>query len=304
MAMTEERIQRLSDVSTKRFLDPDTAVPGAPGDGQIIPDELLSVAGLNLDLTPEQKIRLSREEVAAIAGEGIRFEAALTAGFSLLLADKADVTDPRVTYILHEIGEESRHSRLFVRLVEGLNPTAKNPFLYGIPGFIRSRTIRFAIKRPVLLYVLILAGEEIPDLIQKLAADHPDTDPFMREVSKYHRQEEARHLAFARAVFPEEWAKASLLDKVLTWYAAPIVIDAMFNILVHPGVYKTVGLPALKTWRAALRSAPRVALRHEATSNILKTLIDAGAINPKRIPWGWRKLTGVKSSATPAAATA
>lgn len=304
MAMTEERIQRtkrierLNDVSAKRYLDPDEAVPGGPGPGQIVPDELLSIGGLPdvlARLTPEQKIRLSREEVAALASEGIRFEAALTAGFALHLADVRKVTDPRLVYILHEIGEESRHSRLFIRLVDGLGASARNPFLSGVPGYIRSRAIRFAIKRPVLLYTLILAGEEIPDLIQKLAAEHPDTDAFMREVSKYHRQEEARHLAFARAVLPEEWARASAFDKALVRWVAPIIVAEMFNILIHPGVYKTVGLPAFKTWRAALRSAPRVALRKQATSNILKALVDAGAITANRIPKGWQLLTGVTS---------
>lgn len=293
--MTEDRIQRLSDVSAKRYLDPDEAVPGGPGPGQILPDELLSIAGLPdvlARLTPEQKLRLSREEVAAIASEGIRFEAALTAGFALHLADVRKVTDPRTTYILHEIGEESRHSRLFVRLVDGLGAKARNPFLSGVPGYVRSRAIRFAIKRPVLLYTLILAGEEIPDLIQKLAAEHPDTDPFMREVSKYHRQEEARHLAFARAVLPEEWKRASWLDKALVRHVAPVIVFEMFNILVHPGVYRAVGLPGWKTWRRAIYSAPRVKLRQQATGNILKALVDAGAVKAGRIPLGWRKLTG------------
>ncbi|HEV7886128.1 MAG TPA: diiron oxygenase [Acidimicrobiales bacterium] len=291
----DERVQRLSDVSAKRLLDPDTAVPGGPGPGQVLPDELLSTAGLDFVLTADQKARLSREEVAAIASEGVRFESVLTAGFSLHLADTWDLTDPRVTYILHELGEETRHSRLFIRLVDQLGATAAsdNPFATGLPGFIRRRIINFAIRRPVLLYVLVLAGEEIPDLIQKRLTEHPDTDPFLREVSRYHRQEEARHLAFARAVLPEQWAQASWLDRLLVRYAAPWVIQGMFETLVHPGVYKAVGLPGWKTWRAALRSAPRVQLRHEATSSILNALVDAGAIARSRIPKPWRMLTGV-----------
>ena len=49
----------------------------------------------------------------------------------------------------------------------------------------------------------MLAGEEIPDLMQKLASEHPETDPLLAEVNRYHRQEEARHLAFARMRLPE-----------------------------------------------------------------------------------------------------
>jgi hypothetical protein len=232
--------------------------------------------------------------VAAIAGEGIRFESVLTAGFSLRLAEAFDVTDPRVTYILHELGEETRHSRLFVRLVEGLAPTAKNPFAAGLPGFMRSRVINFAVRRPALLFVLVLAGEEIPDLIQKRSAEHPDTDPFLREVSKYHRQEEARHLAFARMVLPEEWAKASWLDRLLVRHVAPWMIQGMFETLVHPGVYETVGLPGWKTWHAALRSEPRVALRQEATRPILDVLVQGGCFAAGRVPRAWKALTGTR----------
>ena len=49
----------------------------------MIPDDLLSLAGVNVDLTPEQLLGLSRKDVASIAEEGTRFEAVLTAGFSL-----------------------------------------------------------------------------------------------------------------------------------------------------------------------------------------------------------------------------
>jgi hypothetical protein len=142
------------------------------------------------------------------------------------------------------------------------------------------------------LFVLVLAGEEIPDLLQKRLAEHPDSDPFLREVSKYHRQEEARHLAFARTVLPEEWAKASWLDRALVKYAAPWMIQGLFEILVHPGVYASVGLPGWKTWRAALHSAPRVQLRQEATKPILDVLVNSGAFKPSRIPRAWRVLTG------------
>ena len=85
------------------------------------------MAGLDLDLTPEQRATLSREEVASIAANGVRFEAVLAAGFALEILRREDLTDPRITYILHELGEETRHSRLFIRMIEQLAPKARNP---------------------------------------------------------------------------------------------------------------------------------------------------------------------------------
>src|SRR5690348_3528930 len=64
----DQKIQRLSTASLKRVLEPDTEVPGHVRDGQILPDELISLATvpeLFDTLTPEQKATLSREEFAS-----------------------------------------------------------------------------------------------------------------------------------------------------------------------------------------------------------------------------------------------
>ncbi|HVM07283.1 MAG TPA: diiron oxygenase [Acidimicrobiales bacterium] len=296
---TITRIERLNSAASKRVVDPDNEIAGRPGPGQIIPDELLSVAGLALELTPEQKAKLSREEIASIAAEGIRFEAVLTAGFGLEIATAPKVTDPRVTFLLHEIGEESRHSRLFVRLIEGLEPTAESPFDRPIFKTLMRFGVRQIISRPALLYTLVLGGEEIPDLLQKLASEHPDTDDFVRAVNKYHRMEEARHLSYARAVLPEVWAKASWHDKYAVRRIAPLAIKGMFETLVHPGVYESIGLPGWETWKAVNRSPERIAIRHQATRPVLDALVDGGVFSKGRIPKRWQKLCGVDRGGEP-----
>lgn len=295
----DDKIARLSRVSQNRLIDPDAEIPGGIGPGQVLPDELLSVADLGLDLTPEQRATLSREEVASITQAGINFEAVLEAGLAMQVVTTHDVTDPRVTYILHEIGEETRHQRLFVRMVEQLQPQAVNPLSGGLFRVLERIGVHAIIKRPALLYTLILGGEEIPDLFQKLAGEHPGTDPFIREVNRYHRQEEARHLSFARAVLGEVWETASFTDRFAVRYVAPVVIRGMFDTIVHPGVYRTVGLPARETWKAANRSPRRVALRHEATRPVLRALLDAGVLAAGRVPRGWQGLCGVDRHGVP-----
>ena len=288
-----ERIDKLNTASARRYLDPDEAVPGRPGDGPVLPADLLSVAGLGLTLTNEQLVTLAREELASITEMGLRFEAVLMAGFCLQLSTARDLTDPRSVYALHEVGEETRHSRLFSRMLTELRPTAKNPMarpaLVAVQRFFEAEII----KRPALLDVLILSGEEIPDLFQKKAAEHPDTDPFVKAVSKYHRQEEARHLAFARITVAEHWARASWFERMLVRRVAPLVIADMFRMTVHPGVYETVGLPGWATWRQANKSPTRLGMRYEACRGVLKSLIEAGAFKPGRVPRAWQRLCGV-----------
>ncbi len=304
-ARTRDRVTQLSTASLRRIIDPDVDLPGAIGDGQILPDELLSIhelpefAGLDAD----QRARLSREEVASIVDSGLRFEAVLMAGFSMEIFRRDDLTDPQVVYSLHEIGEETRHSRLFSRLLDQLAPTATNPLarFRWIAGAVIPRLIR----RGATLDVLVLGGEEIPDLLQKKAADHPGTDPFLRDVNRYHRGEEARHLAYARAVLPQRLAEASRWDRFLVRHVVPRIIGSMmFDTIVHPGVYATVGLPAFETWKRANRTPSRIALRNEATRPIVRILLDAGGLRRGRVPKAWRELAGVDPGGEPIATAA
>lgn len=296
MAVTvEDRIDRLTTASARRVIEPDVEVPGGVGDGQVLPDELLSVAGLPdvlAALTPAQRRTLSREEVASIAVAGIRFEAVLEAGFAAEIATARDVTDPRLTFVLHEMGEETRHMRLFQRLVASCEPAASTPIPFRLVQLGYRLVIHASVRFPALFYVLVLGGEEIPDLFQKRASEHPDTDDFVRAVNRYHRLEEARHLSFARVAYADVWQRAGRLDRFLVTHVAPHLVRFMFESMVHPGVYATVGLPAMPTWRRVNRSEARRSWRHEATRPVLKALVDAGAFGARRVPRAWRALCG------------
>jgi hypothetical protein len=206
----DQRIERLSTASLKRILEPDTEVPGTVGDGQVLPDELITLANLPElfdQLTDEQKRTLAREEFASIVDTGVRFESVLMAGFGIEILNRPDLTDPRVTYLLHEMGEETRHSRLFVRLLEQIKPRAKNPLDNAVTRIAQQVVIPFLTGMRALFCLLVLSGEEVPDLLQKLASEHPDTDPMIKAVSKYHRQEEARHRV------PKGWRIACGVDR-------------------------------------------------------------------------------------------
>ena len=82
---------------------------------------------------------------------------------------------------------------------------------------------------------------------------------------------------------------------------APLAITQMFEFLIHPGVYETVGLPGMTTWKAVNRLPERVALRHAGTRPVLDALIDAGMVARGRVPSGWQTLCGVDRAGHPAA---
>jgi hypothetical protein len=293
-------LNRLADAAGSRLLDPDQILTGAIGPGRVIPDDIVSVADLDLGLTEEQMIRLGREELASWLEMGSRFEAALNAGLSILILQTDDLTASQVRFLLHEIGEETRHQRAFIRVIEQLQPQARNPLRPAWLKPVERLLLSQLVGLPALIHVLVMAGEEVPDVFQKHTAEHPDTDPFVAAVNRYHRQEEARHLSYVRTVFPQVWASASALDRALVCHVVPLLLGQIGRVLVHPGVYATVGLPTWRTWRAANRAPSRQRLLIQAYRPILKMLVQAGVFDDG-IPAGWRRLCDVRADGSPQA---
>jgi hypothetical protein len=291
-AANTSRVRRLNRASGDRFIEPDVEVTGRLTNEQPIPDELLSIAGLDVSLTPAQRATLAREELASIVRFGLLFEAVLMSGFAYQMALSDDVTNPRFTYALHEIGEETRHSRLFVRLLDELSPRQWNPFESRLATAIRSRLLPLLFRRPATLDALVLVGEETPDLLQRLAAENPDTDPYVRDISRYHRLEEARHLAFARMTVGEHHKHATWTDRFAVRWIVPLMTVFMFDMIVQPFVYRTVGLPSLRTWLQVRRQPERVALRRQVARAVLDGLIAANVLERGRVPVFWRRVAG------------
>jgi hypothetical protein len=294
-----DRVERLNRVSVRRVIEPDEEVTGSLTKEQVLPDDLLSIDGLGLDLSPAQKATLAREELASIVRFGVLFEVILMSGFAYQMSLSRDVTDPRFTYALHEIGEETRHSRLFVRLLAELAATQRNPFESRFAIRVRSRTLPMLLRRPATLDAFVLAGEEIPDLLQKLAAEHPDTDGYVRAISRYHRLEEARHIAFARTTVGEHYRHTTWTDRVGVRWVVPLGIVFMFDTIVQPYTYATVGLPPWRTFRRVRRQPKRVALRRHCAQAVLKALVDAGVFKEGRVPLPWRRVAGVDRNGQP-----
>jgi hypothetical protein len=201
------------------------------------------------------------------------------------------------------MGEETRHSRAFLRLVEQIAPAAPRLMNSGVPFLARSKIQRNLLKHPALLYVFVLAGEEIPDLLQKLASEHPETDRLLADVNRYHRQEEARHLAFARMRLPELYDEVSRWERFRMRHTVPFGIHRLFESMIDPGVYATVGLPPIRTWVKANRSRRRKAMRIAAVRPILEATIAAGFVKQDRVPLAWRRLCHVDRHGRPLADT-
>ena len=133
---TRDSSQRLLDSAAALSYDPATEVDW---DAPLDPDhfglnpEWSTLYGTELweEMTHEQRVTLTRHEVASIMSTGIWFEMILQ---QMVLRDQycSDYAEPDFQFALTEIADECRHSIMFARACEKLGATGYSPKRSGI----------------------------------------------------------------------------------------------------------------------------------------------------------------------------
>jgi hypothetical protein len=251
----EVTAQRLLRASLEHSYEPATAIdwdaPPVPG-AYYQPPERCSLYGTPLweQLTEEQRIELSKHEVASIASVGVWFELILMQ----MLVRHAYNRDPRtahVQYALTEIADECRHSVMFGRMIEKMGCPA-----YG-PGRLATALGRFfkTTSMGPLIFAAALYVEEILDARQREAIRDESLQPLSREVSRIHVVEEARHIRYAREEVAARFAKLPKSEQRREQFALAMVALVATRNLIHPQCYAAVGLDPDEARRVA-RSNP------------------------------------------------
>jgi hypothetical protein len=277
---------RLLKISAGNSYDPDVDIdwraPLDP-DRMFAPEHRLSLSGTPLwdGLSRQQRVELSKHEVASIASVGIWFEMLL---MRLLLRHISD-QDPRtghVQYALTEVGDECRHSIMFARMIEA----------FGTPAY-RPAPLERALGRylgatagGVQTFAAALIAEEILDALQREAMADESLQPLVRMVSRIHVVEEARHIRYARDELARQVAAAGPVSLA---YSRLMIGRAAYTVthsLIHPGAYAAVGLDPVQARAAAWRNpAFRETLRWSA-ERITVYLQELGLVaGPARRLW-------------------
>jgi hypothetical protein len=277
---------RLLRASAEHSYDPeveiDWAAPLVPG-RWFVPQRRCSLYGTTLwdRLTEEQRITLTRHEVASVASLGVWFETIL---MQLLLRDfyRQDPTDAHAQYALTEVADECRHSVMFGRMIEKLDCP-----VYRVGAFddALGKWIAATARGPR-MFAAILIAEEVLDALQREAAADETVQPLVRMVSRIHVVEEARHVRYAREELARQVRAAGrrrlAFDRVVIARSAYLTGAG----LVHPNVYKSVGIDPAEGRRAA-RANPyhRETLRW-AGERVVAYLNDLDLIGgPSRALW-------------------
>jgi rRNA processing protein Gar1 len=216
-----------------------------------MPLERTSLYGTGLwdRMTPEQRVELSRHELASVASTGLWFEIILIQLLSRW-AYHQDPQDPRTQYALTEIGDETRHVLMFAKAIDRMGAPTYRPH----PVVHQLARLYKATARGPALFAPVLVAEEITDRLQRSMVDDEDVHPLIRMVNRIHVVEEARHVRFAREEVARQMARIGPIGKIVGNVSSAVVAALVAESLINRDVYANVGLDPDEAIRAARRN--------------------------------------------------
>ena len=257
MTVTTERTNLPPDVvatrliggSVRRSYEPTVAIdwdaPLVPGK-YFLPTEVLSLYGTAYwdELTEEQRIMLSREELANVLSVGVWFENILNRALLLQLL-REEPTSPFAHYALTEMGDECRHMTMFGKVIERVG--ARSYRMGRVDRLLAAVLPHFL--RGSLLWVGALIGEEIFDAQQRRNMADPELQPIVAQLMRIHVTEEARHIKFAREGVVHRMQNASRIERFLVANLNGLGAHVLRRSLTHGGIYHRAGLDVKRALR-------------------------------------------------------
>ncbi|MHB8717393.1 MAG: AurF N-oxygenase family protein [Candidatus Dormibacteria bacterium] len=278
--------ERLIRASAQKSFDPERDVDwdAALVEGMMfMPPHRVSLFGTPLweRLRHEQRVELSRHEIASIASVGIWFEVVLIQLLTRHIYDRSPATR-HVRYALVEIGDECRHSVMFSRFIETLGCPAYGP---GPLAHALGRVLKTVAAGPE-VFAAILIAEEILDTLQREWMVDDSVQPLCRRVSQIHVVEEARHVRYARDELTRRMATASPASRALARWVAARSAYVIASRLIHPHVYAAVGLDPQRTRRVAMANPARRETLRWAARRLVSFFDEVGLMGgPGMVLW-------------------
>ena len=282
----ERNAARLLDASAKTSYDPvvhiDWDAPLAP-DRYYTPPHRSSLYGTPLwaGLSEEQRIELTKHELASIGSMGIWFETILMQMLVRHAYDR-DPTTNHVQYAYTEIADECRHSVMFAKGIRRIGAPYYPPVrLTHVLGKVFKQ-----VSNGTLTFAGALFVEEILDQLQRESMVDESLQPLARAISRVHVVEEARHMRYARESFPAEWSAMSRPHQTWTRYVLAQVAYIATTQLVNEQVYAAVGLEPRRTRQVAEANPHWRETRRWAARKVVATFEEAGLLQgPGRRLW-------------------
>jgi hypothetical protein len=184
-------------------------------------------------LPRDRQIEIGMYRYANMCKTGRQFEQLLIAGLMFYLNRHHANNNPEFRYATHEATEETHHTQMFQQLVDRVGIDVQ-----GAPRWL-VETIPavawIAALFPELFFLVILAGEEPIDHVQKNALrSGREIHPMLERVVQIHIAEEARHIGFAHSYLQERVPDLGLVARTVLALSFPIILRLGVDAILKP----------------------------------------------------------------------
>jgi hypothetical protein len=229
----------------------------------------------------EQQVELSKHEVASMMHIGIWFETILMALLTRHIYD-LDPRSKHVHYAWTEIADECRHSTMFGMALEKFGTPDYSPS----PRLMRQGKLMLSLPSGPATWAAILLGEELIDTAQREAMHDPAIQPIMRDITRIHVIEEARHVRYAREELARQMSELTGAARERERLRTAITASVIAGNFVTPRVYAGVGLDADAAARAVKHNPHRRETLSWMADKLVAFLRQVGLIGgPTELIW-------------------
>jgi hypothetical protein len=284
----ESTASRLLRSSARNSFVPDEEIDWSvpfDKDRPFLPPERVSLYGTPLweALDESQRVELTRHELASQTAVGVWLELSLMQLFLRVLYDQ-DLRTAHAQFALTEVGDETRHSIMFGKLIDKLQTPR-----YGVPAIMHHGGRLFkALANGPSMWAIFLIGEEIFDRVQRASMDDERVQPLVRTVNRIHVIEESRHVRYAREEIIRSMAGLGRATLARHRWTTAVVGTAIVDFMIDPDVYRCVGLSPASGRKAALANPHFRETRHWMGEKIVPFLEEAGMIGGAGVSL-WRR---------------
>ncbi|GAB17511.1 hypothetical protein GOEFS_035_00430 [Gordonia effusa NBRC 100432] len=190
------------------------------------------------ELTEEEQNDLGRHETVAVLSFGLYAEVGLSMMLMRAVMENPELVNDHCRYALAEVGEETRHSTMFSRMV---NKSGLPPYTYPKRMMKMMRLVGLVPLGPA-SYAGTLLIEEILDRLQREASIDESIQPHLRQLMKIHVLEEARHITYAREELVRSMQAHGKVYNAVHRGLFSVMVFGVLPALVNPKVYRSIGV--------------------------------------------------------------
>jgi hypothetical protein len=221
-------------------------------------------------LSEEQRRELGRHEIVSILSFGIYAEGFLSANL-LRVFGKGTFSDHSM-YSIAEVGEESRHSIMFGKLIE---KAGLKPYLMPRVGLVIAKIGQFLPLGPA-TYGGTLLIEEVLDRAQREAQNDPEMQPHLRQMMRIHVIEESRHITYAREEMVRAMQSTNRVNRAVHRVILATIANFTYLALINPRVYRSVGINPVRGIVTAMASPTYKTNMQFFSEPMIRFFADAG----------------------------